>query len=163
MTLALPRDEMSVPVVRRLLKASMDVMGVESGVTSDIELALTEAVTNVLEHAQDADEYEVSVGVDGDDCVIEVVNRGRQQFDGAGEGHVQAPDGAEGGGIPLRGGVVHRGLFRDRSSGGTTVHLEKKLRWREGSLIQHMTEHAAETEHGPWSGSGDGPDGEPPR
>ena len=64
LTLALPRDNQSVPVARRVLKNSLQVLGVRADVVSDIELALTEACTNVLDHAGDADEYEVSAGVE---------------------------------------------------------------------------------------------------
>ena len=74
--LALPREELSVPVVRRVLKASLDALGVERVVIHDIEVALTEAVTNVLDHATHGEEYEVSAGIDGDICVIEIIDRG---------------------------------------------------------------------------------------
>ncbi len=65
LTLALPRDEVSVPVIRRTLKASLEVLGIDAGVVSDIELALTEACTNVLKHATGGEEYEVSAGING--------------------------------------------------------------------------------------------------
>src|SRR5688572_22248456 len=96
LTLALPRDELSVPVLRRILTSSMQTLGVERGVIGDIELALTEAVTNVLDHATDGEEYEVSAGIDGDRCVIEVCDRGHG-FDSGGLGHGEADAEAEGG------------------------------------------------------------------
>ncbi len=154
LTLALPRDEVSVPVVRRLLKQSMDVLGVDDEVTADIELALTEACTNVLEHAAEGDEYEVSAGIDGDLCVLEVVDRGGG-FDGSLQGLDDAEAGAEGGrGIQLMRALVDRVTFLNRPHRGTVVHLEKKLTWREGSVIQHWTEDAPETTGGPWSQDG---------
>ena len=58
LTLALPRDEYSVPVARRVLSRSLEVLGVDEVVVADIELALTEACTNVLDHAADTDEYD---------------------------------------------------------------------------------------------------------
>ena len=76
LTLALPRDEYSVPVARRVLKQALDALGVQEGVVHDIELALTEACTNVLDHAGDADEYEVSAGIDDQVCILEVIDRG---------------------------------------------------------------------------------------
>lgn len=153
LTLALPHDEVSVPVVRRLLTAAMNVLGVDPDVTSDIELALTEAVTNVLEHSTDADEYEVSAGIDGDRCVIEVVNRGAG-FDGSLAGLAQATVDDEGGrGIHLMRALVDTVEFTRRAK-GTTVHLEKKLQWREGSVLQHLTGQSADTGQGPWSRNG---------
>src|SRR4029079_5946899 len=46
-TLQLPRDALSVPVVRRVLNSSMRTLGVADECLTDIELALTEACTNV--------------------------------------------------------------------------------------------------------------------
>ena len=140
LTLALPRDEISVPVVRKLLKQSMDVLGVVPEVTADIELALTEACTNVLDHSADGDEYEVSAGIDGDQCVIEVVDRGGG-FDGSLHGLADAdPHAEDGRGIHLMRALVDRVTFTSRPAKGTVVHLEKKLEWQEGSVIQHWTE-----------------------
>jgi serine/threonine-protein kinase RsbW len=151
LTLALPRDEVSVPVVRRLLKQSMEVLGVEPAVTSDIELALTEACTNVLDHAAEGDEYEVSAGIDGDQCVIEVVDRGGG-FDGSLSGLADAEPSAEDGrGIQLMRALVDRVTFTSRPHKGTVVHLEKKLEWQDGSVIQRWTEDAPAVADGPWS------------
>ena len=151
LTLALPRDEISVPVVRTLLKQAMKVLGVVPEVTADIELALTEACTNVLDHSDESDEYEVSAGIDGDQCVIEVVDRGRG-FDGSLLGMAHAESTAEEGrGIQLMRALVDTVTFTSRPHKGTVVHLEKKLEWQPGSVIQHWTEDAPPTEHGPWS------------
>jgi serine/threonine-protein kinase RsbW len=54
--LALPRDELSIPVVRRILDRSMEVLGVEPEDRSDITLAITDCCTNVLDHAQAGDD-----------------------------------------------------------------------------------------------------------
>ncbi len=151
LTLALPRDEISVPVVRKLLKQSMEVLGVVPDVTHDIELALTEACTNVLDHSAEGDEYEVSAGIDGDQCVIEVVDRGGG-FDGSLHGMTVADSQAEEGrGIHLMRSLVDNVVFTSRPHKGTVVHLEKRLEWQEGSVIQQWTESRPATEHGPWS------------
>src|SRR5947209_4758122 len=92
--LALPREELSVPVVRRVLKASLEALGVEREVVHDIGVALSEAVTNVLDHAAQGEEYEVSAGIDGDLCVIEIVDRGAG-FDADDLGHEHAEPTAE--------------------------------------------------------------------
>ena len=96
LTLALPRDELSVPVARRILSRSLDVLGVEQSVIADIELALTEACTNVLDHATDTHEYELSAGIDGAACVLEVIDRGAG-FDGGEKGLQRAAAAAEDG------------------------------------------------------------------
>ena len=151
LALALPRDELSVPVVRRVLKQAMDVLGVEPDVVADIQLALTEACTNVLDHAGDADDYEVSAGIDGDLCIIEVIDRGGG-FDGSSLGLDHAEATAEDGrGIQLMRALVDKVRFDSRPSVGTVVHLEKRLQWGDDSIIKALTEGKEPTEHGPWS------------
>ena len=151
LTLALPRDELSVPVVRRVLKSSMQTLGVEGEVIADIELALTEAVTNVLDHATEGDEYEVSAGINGDLCVIEVIDRG-EGFDSASLGHDDAHvDAEEGRGIQLMRALVDKVTFDNVPRVGTVVHLEKSLEWHEDAVIKRLTEEHPPTEHGPWT------------
>jgi serine/threonine-protein kinase RsbW len=151
LALALPREELSVPVVRRVLSGAMETLGVRDETIEDIGLALTEAVTNVLDHAREGDEYEVSAGIDGEVCIIEVVDRGAG-FDGTGHGHGDADSGAEDGrGIQLMRALVDRVTFESVPRVGTVVHLEKKLDWLEDSAIKKLTEGEAATEHGPWS------------
>ena len=152
LTLALPRDELSVPVARNVLKQAMDVLGVEQETTADIQLALTEACTNVLDHAIEADEYEVSAGIDGDVCVIEVIDRGASGFDGSQHGHAAAEEDAEEGrGIQIMRALVDKVEFESRPQVGTVVHLEKKLEWHDDSVINALTEGKTKTRHGPWS------------
>jgi serine/threonine-protein kinase RsbW len=151
LTLALPRDELSVPVVRRVLKSSMETLGVEDDVIGDIELALTEAVTNVLDHAEHGEEYEVSAGINGDLCVIEVIDRG-SGFDSGDLGHGDAHEDAEDGrGIQIMRALVDRVTFDNVERLGTVVHLEKKLQWQKDAVIKRLTEDHPPTEHGPWS------------
>ncbi|MEO6206136.1 MAG: ATP-binding protein [Mycobacteriales bacterium] len=139
MTLLLPRDELSVPVVRRVLKASMASLGVEGSVISDIEVALTEAVTNVLDHSNNGEEYEVSVGINGAVCAIEVIDRG-SGFDsnalGRGDADVSAEEGR---GIQLMRALVDRVTFDYVPTVGTVVHLEKRLDWTADSAAQRLT------------------------
>lgn len=151
LTLALPNDELSVPVVRRVLVGAMKVLGVDSDVVDDIQLALTEAVTNVLEHAGDGDEYEVSAGIMGNRCIIEVIDRGGG-FDSSMQGLADAEIDAEGGrGIQIMRALVDRVTFVHRPVVGTVVHLEKELQWDADSVAQRLTGERAPVEHGPWS------------
>ena len=151
LTLALPRDEFSVPVARRILSRSLDVLGVEDEVVADIELALTEACTNVLDHAAETDEYEVSAGIDGTLCIIEVIDRGGG-FDDSTKGLVDAAPSAEDGrGIQLMRALVDKVTFTSRPQVGTVVHLEKQLTWDDGAVIERLTEDQPSTQHGPWS------------
>lgn len=150
LTLALPRDEISVPVVRSLLKQSMQVLGVQDECIEDIELALTEACTNALEHSVAGTEYEVSAGIRGDQCIIEVVDRG-PGFDASEQGRGDADSSAEDGrGIQLMRSLVDTVEFTSHARRGSTVHLEKTLQWREGSVIQHWTEDLPPVQESVW-------------
>ncbi|MDP3713360.1 MAG: ATP-binding protein [Mycobacteriales bacterium] len=151
LTLALPRDGLSVPVVRRVLSTSLHSLGVTAEVVSDIEVALTEACTNVLDHVADGEEYEVSAGINGSECLIEVRDAG-SGFDHAQHGFAEAAASAEGGrGIQLMRALVDRVQFESVPGDGTIVHLEKRLTWRPGSPIALMHESTAVTRNGPWS------------
>ena len=143
-TLQLPRDALSVPVVRRVLNSSMQTLGVAEDCLTDIEIALTEACTNVLDHAAAGDEYEVVAGLDDNACVIEVVDTGRG-FDADRLGHAEAdPSAEEGRGIQLIRALVDRVHFRSRAESGTIVHLEKELQFVEGSPLQKLVERSTE-------------------
>ena len=138
LTLALPRDQLSVPLARRILKRSLDSLGIDEDVISDVELALTEACTNVLDHAHGDDDYTVSAGIDGETCVIEVVDRG-SGFDGSERGLLDAAPSAEDGrGIQLMRALVDRLEFQNQPTRGTVVHLEKRLSWGDDAPIAKL-------------------------
>ncbi len=141
-TLELPRDALSVPVVRRVLATSMQTLGVETECIEDIGVALTEACTNVLDHAAGDEEYQVVAGIDDNVCTILVVDTGRG-FDAAHLGHAEAdPNAEEGRGIQLIRALVDRVHFRPRPEDGMIVHLEKSLAFRDGSPIRQLAERA---------------------
>lgn len=136
LTLELPRDQLSVPVVRRLLGQALGVLGVEQEVTADLELALTEACTNVLEHSEDGSEYAVTARVFDTTCVLEVVDHGKG-FNATGQGRTDAASSAEGGrGIQLMRALVDRVDFDPADGQGTRVRLEKRLRFARGSALE---------------------------
>src|SRR5687767_14378485 len=77
LTLCLPTDQLSVPVVRHICGYALEEVGVRAECLSDISLALTEACTNVLDHVTDAGEaYEVHIGIDDERCTIRVKDAG---------------------------------------------------------------------------------------
>ena len=134
-TLCLPRDRSSVPVVRHLFKSSMDRLGVESECIDDMELAVTEACTNVLQHAADTkDEYEVSVEVNEKLCEIRVTDTGKG-FDhtALAEAEVTAESGR---GIQLMKALVDKVQFVSKPQDGTIVRLVKELALVENSALR---------------------------
>jgi serine/threonine-protein kinase RsbW len=147
-TLALPRDELSVPIVRRILKGSLTTLGVTEDCISDIEIALSEACSNVLKHADGEAEYEVACGVEGTMCRIEVADRGIgfKAQDDLLEQSMTAEDGR---GIALMRALVDGVRFEQKPGDGTVVHLEKQLTWHEGALLTRLSN--APATHGLWA------------
>ena len=128
LALCLPRDHLSVPLARRILKGSLEVLGFHGDDIADVELAVTEASTNVLDHAAGDDEYEIRAGLHGTTMVIEVIDKGHG-FDGSAAGLLDAePHAEEGRGIQLMRALVDRLVFQNLPTEGTVVHLEKTLR-----------------------------------
>ena len=137
MALLLPRDARTIPVARHICREALRELGVEDGCVGDIEVALTEACTNVLEHSETGAEYEVQVQLAERDCVIRVVDQGLG-FD-AGTPPPRAADGAENGrGIALMQALVDRVEFESRPEEGTVVHLEKELVYVDGAPVTAM-------------------------
>ena len=122
----LPRESVSVPVVRRLAAQALRAFGVRHEHISDVELAITEACANVIDHATDTDSFEVQVEVAADRCSITVLDHGTG-FDGVSE---QGNDEDETGrGLRLMQALVDRLAFRNEPQAGTVVHMVKNLEY----------------------------------
>ena len=78
----LPREAETVGLIRNVVKNALRSFGATEECTDDVCLALTEACTNVIDHAVHDDEYEVRVQIDEQNCAISVRNTG-QGFDAA--------------------------------------------------------------------------------
>ena len=74
--LDLPREAGSVPTVRRLLRSALAALRVDSEAQDDLEIAITEACSNVVRHAQGANNFEVSLDVAENHCSIDVRDNG---------------------------------------------------------------------------------------
>ena len=134
LALCLPRDEQTIPVSRHIAVNAMAEIGVTDDCIGDIAVALTEACTNVLKHSGPGDEFEVSLEVDNDQCVIRVVDAGRGfDSESLGVGGADA-DAEEGRGIELMRALVDQVKFVSKPEAGTTVHLEKTVHFEAGSI-----------------------------
>ncbi len=75
--LMFPRESVSIPVVRQVLRDTLRRLGVDEDCLSDLLIAVTEACTNVLRHAGPGHRYEVVAEIGRDRCVLQVVDNGR--------------------------------------------------------------------------------------
>jgi serine/threonine-protein kinase RsbW len=132
LSLTLPRDEESLPVARHIVRQALAEVGVESDCTFDVELALSEACTNVLLHAGPGEEYEVRLRINERSCELRVVDVGV----GFEADSTPAQRGIEEGGrgIGLMIALVDRVQFASKPEAGTVVRLEKALVYREDSI-----------------------------
>lgn len=141
-SLCLPRDRASVPVVRHMIRSSLSRLGVEQECLDDMEVAVTEACSNVLLHAQgNEDEYEVTVEINDALCEIRVSDKGGG-FDQSSleESH---PGAESGRGIQLMRALVDNVHFLSRPEAGTIVHLVKNLELTEGSILRQLARAAS--------------------
>lgn len=133
----LPRDAVTIPILRRLCGRSLEVVGADDTVIGDVELALTEACANVLKHVQSGEVYEVLVGFDESRAFLDVVDHGGG-FD-PDEISPPGPDDESGRGLQLMQELMDSVHFDSASGSGTTVHLEKELAWKPGAAMHQLT------------------------
>ena len=127
LSLNIPRDASTLPLVRHLIKYSLGEIGVARRCVGDIEVAVTEACANVVEHTAAEDEYSVEVQITDQRCEIRVIDTGHG-FDFEVLGRTGAESTAEGGrGIQLMRALVDRIKFVSEPESGTIVHLVKAL------------------------------------
>ena len=139
--LSLPRDEISVPLVRRLTADAMRLLGVDGDALAELQVALSEACANVLRHAAADDDYEVRVRVDGRTVVIDVVDRGGG-FDPTLLGRSDAPVEAERGrGIQLMRALVDEVHFAKAEPRGTVVSLTKRITPEDKAPLSRLGKH----------------------
>jgi serine/threonine-protein kinase RsbW len=130
LSVALPRESVSVPVVRRLAAQALRAFGVLDEDVDDVQLAITEACANVIDHAGATDTYDVKIELSADRCAITVVDQGGG-FD-VDQVPARPDDDAEmGRGVALMRALVDNVAFRNEPQAGAVVHMVKTLRYVE--------------------------------
>jgi len=135
LVVALPRDNLSIPLSRHIVVDALRELGVAEDCINDIAVAQSEACTNVVDHSGPGDKYEVKVEICDDRCVISVVDAGRG-FDSSLVAS-RADLGAERGrGIQLMRALVDEVHFISDTDSGTAVRLEKALAFRHDAVFR---------------------------
>jgi serine/threonine-protein kinase RsbW len=129
----LPRNAESIGVARRALDQIFTTLGVRSDCREEIALAVTEACSNAVLHADRAPVYELAAEAEDSNCVITVTDDG--------PGLTEAPPAT----MPDSGAVRGRGLamirattdamwVRQRLEGGLSIRMAKTLHWQDGAF-----------------------------
>ena len=133
MSVDLPHEEVTVPLVRQVLGQTLTSLGARSDERYDVQLALTEACSNVLKHTRAVAEYQVLAAVDHERCVLQVCDRGdgfelESLFD-------PSPDAEGGRGLDIIRELMD-GLSVSRNGpNGSVVRLEKIMNWEADSPV----------------------------
>ncbi len=149
-SLCLPRVRLSVPVVRHLVRAILHEAGVGTDDIVAVELAVSEASSNAVQHAGRGDQFEVNIAISPVGCAVRISDNGFG-FDatGASPGVVDLTKDAETGrGLAIMRALVDHVRVESGLDGGTVVYLAKHLVFDEGAparrLIVAATHQAAE-------------------
>jgi serine/threonine-protein kinase RsbW len=126
-SVCLPREAGTVSIVRGFLGRGLRVLGVTEECAEEVELAVSEACNNVIQHAGSDDDYEVRVDIDEWQCAISVVNSGPGFDADALAGVMPDASWSRGRGVAVMRAVMDSIEFRSEPETGTIVRLVKKL------------------------------------
>lgn len=138
--MTLPREARTVPVVRHTVATALRAAGVTGECVGEVEVAISEACTNVYRHAGHGASYEVAISIGDERLTMDVVDFGPGFGDPGAEPPTTAELEAEGGrGIALMRALTDRAVFDTITGGGGSVHLMKLLRWSDGVVGRRLT------------------------
>jgi serine/threonine-protein kinase RsbW len=135
-SLALPRDAIGIPMVRRVLGDALRSLGVTEDCVSDLLLATSEACANAVRHGAPANRYLVRANISDGWCELRVMDRGQglatipRQYPGGDVEH--------GRGILIMQAVVDEVSFDITPGCGTTVRMCKELDWDHDAIAHHL-------------------------
>lgn len=134
----LPIEGETVGLARAAVTNTLRLFGVTDDCVEDIRLAVSEACTNVIQHAASDDDYEVQIEVDDDRCVISIKNVG-DDFDAAAlAGTMPDPNSARGRGVAIMRTLMDSVEFASEPSAGTLVRVVKVLSVHEDSPLRRL-------------------------
>lgn len=143
LALQLPRDRTSVPITRHIVRYALSAFGVPASVADDMELALSEACSNVLNHAGPTDSYEVSLLVGGERCELRVTDKGRGFDHETVRARRTGAEEERGRGLTIMQAVMDAVDFASGPERGTLVTLVKRLDLGGTSAARLLPERSA--------------------
>jgi serine/threonine-protein kinase RsbW len=138
LALNLPKDAETVALVRAAIASTLTLFGVSDSCVEDIRLAVSEACSNVVSHAERDDGYEVDVHVDELECAIDIRNIG-YGFDAAAlDGVMPDPMSPRGRGVAIMKTVMDSVNMTSSPEAGTLVHLTRTLTMRDDGPLGRL-------------------------
>jgi anti-sigma regulatory factor (Ser/Thr protein kinase) len=137
LSLQLPRDHISIALLRHLVRVLLAEVGAVDEDRRDVELAVSEAAANVVDHSGGEDTYEVAVTLGPELAELRVVDLGRG-FDHANFSLEGALDDERGRGLLLINALVDNVGFDSAPEQGTVVHLVKRLHFDDTNPSRRM-------------------------
>ncbi|TDB80254.1 ATP-binding protein [Actinomadura sp. KC216] len=134
-SLSLPCEALSIPVVRRVVGDALRGLGVSEDCVDDVLVAASEACTNVVQHARATGDYEVAGRVDEGVCTLTITDQGRGPRPAPEERGILSESGR---GIKIMRALVDDLDIDSTPDRGTVVHLRKRLTWRDGALVRRL-------------------------
>jgi serine/threonine-protein kinase RsbW len=136
LTIRLPHDATSVPVIRHLVRSKLAEMGVVDEDVADVTLALSEACTNVVDHAGTSAAYDVVSTLGPDNYEIQVIDLGQgfvpHETPSAGD------DAETGRGLRMMRALMDEVTVTAGDGGGTVVTLRKALHFRTDAPVRRL-------------------------
>lgn len=130
-SLALPRDAIGIPMVRRVLGDALRSLNVSETCVAELLLAVSEACSNAVRHGGPANRYEVSAAIGYGRCEVSVIDFGDTLP--AVPATFPPGDVENGRGLLIMRSVVDEMSFGITPGRGTTVRLRKELTWDDGA------------------------------
>lgn len=141
----LPHEAETVGLIRAIVKTALRSFRVTGECIDDICLALSEACTNVIDHALLGDEYEVRVQIDERTCALSVKNTG-YGFDAATlRGVMPDPSSPRGRGVAIMRALMDEVDFDSGEHTGTIVYLVKALTIEPDGLLHRLRQKLDDT------------------
>jgi serine/threonine-protein kinase RsbW len=130
--LSLPQEAVSVPLARRAVASVLEQAGIDPDCLADVKVVLSEACTNVLDHATGSDGYQVRIAIEDYLLQISVTDSGGGFDQGSGRPAMPEPWADRGRGAALIASLVDGVNFDSVTTGGAAVHMVKHLYWTDG-------------------------------
>lgn len=135
LALSLPRDRSTVPLTRRVLDAALGVLGISRDCRADIGLAVGEACANVVQHAREGADYEVTIAIQDDRCVIDIVDDGVGLDAESVSTTPAGPDDESGRGLRIIRALADVVEFRPRKPHGAALRIVKNLHRHNAAAV----------------------------